>query len=436
MGEPGAPGPDRTAPDSTPPEPTPLLHPADGVPDLAVSVRQIEAAARLLDRGRGPFAVDAERASGFRYSNRAYLIQIRRAGSGTVLIDPVSHGGDPLTALRPVAEVLGTDEWILHSADQDLPCLAEVGMRPSALYDTELAGRLAGFDRVNLATMVQRLLGLGLAKGHGAADWSKRPLPAEWLNYAALDVELLIELRAAISDELAQQHKTDWAAQEFDYLRSAGAREITRRDRWRRTSGIHRVRDRRALAAVRELWTARDRIAQRRDIAPRRILPDSAIIDAAIANPKTVEGLVALPVFGGRNQRRSAEIWLAALEAARQSQNPPDEAEAPNGPPPPSRWSRRNPEAAARLEAARSALAEVSQRVSVPTENLVAPDLVRRLCWDWEPAPDPDGAVDEFLRAGQARAWQRELVDPVLARALQPPEGTDTEIDGIVEKFE
>lgn len=429
MGEPGAPGPDSTAPGRTP-EATPLLHPAEGVPDLAVSVRQIEDAARLLDRGRGPFAVDAERASGFRYSNRAYLIQIRRAGAGTVLIDPVSHGGDPLTVLRPVAEVLGTDEWILHSADQDLPCLAEVGMRPPALYDTELAGRLAGFDRVNLATMVDRLLGLGLAKGHGAADWSKRPLPAEWLNYAALDVELLIELRAAISDVLDEQGKSGWAAEEFDYLREVGARDaapVVKRDRWRRTSGIHRVRDRRGLAAVRELWTARDRIAQRRDIAPRRVLPDSAIIDAALANPKTVEDLVALPVFGGRNQRRSAEIWLAALEAARQTQDPPDEAEAPNGPPPPSRWGRRKPEAAARLEAARAALGEVSERVHVPTENLVAPDLVRRLCWDWEPAPDPDEAVDAFLRAGQARAWQRRLVDPPLARALQPPEDADDE---------
>ncbi|OBK51693.1 ribonuclease D [Mycobacterium sp. 1081908.1] len=428
MGEPGAPGPDSIAPETSPPEATPLLHPAEGVPDLAVSIRQIEAAARLLDRGRGPFAVDAERASGFRYSNRAYLIQIRRAGAGTVLIDPVSHGGDPLTALRPVAEVLGSDEWILHSADQDLPCLAEVGMRPPALYDTELAGRLAGFDRVNLATMVERLLGVGLTKGHGAADWSKRPLPADWLNYAALDVELLIDLRVAISDVLAEQGKTGWATEEFDYLREVGARDVApvpRRDRWRRTSGIHRVRDRRGLAAVRELWTARDRIAQRRDIAPRRVLPDSAIIDAALANPKTVEDLVALPVFGGRNQRRSAGVWLAALEAARQTQDPPDEAEAPNGPPPPSRWSRRKPEAAARLEAARAALGQVSERVHVPTENLVAPDLVRRLCWDWEPAPDPDEAVDAFLRAGQARAWQRQLVDPVLARALQPPEAGD-----------
>ena len=429
MGEPGAHGPGSTASGSTEPQPTRLLHPTGGIPDISVTVGEIEAAAQLLDGGRGPFAVDAERASGFRYSNRAYLIQIRRAGSGTVLIDPVSHGADPLTALRPVAEVLAGDEWILHSADQDLPCLAEVGMRPAALYDTELAGRLAGFDRVNLATMAERLLGLGLAKGHGAADWSKRPLPTEWLNYAALDVELLIPLRAAISDVLAEQGKTAWAAQEFDYLRTFKAGDAAgelapaaRRERWRRTSGIHRVRNRRGLAAVRELWTARDRIAQRRDIAPRRVLPDSAIIDAAIADPKTVDDLVALPVFGGRNQRRSADVWFAALEAARQSQDPPDEAEPPNGPPPPARWSRRKPEAAARLEAARAALAEVSQRVAVPTENLVSPDLVRRLCWDWKGAPDPVEAVEEFLCAGHARAWQRELVDPVLARALQPPD--------------
>jgi len=429
MGEPGAHGPGSTAPGSTEPEPTPLLHPTGGIPAISVTAGEIEVAAQLLDRGSGPFAVDAERASGFRYSNRAYLIQIRRAGAGTMLIDPVSHGADPLTALRPVAEVLAGDEWILHSADQDLPCLAEVGMRPAALYDTELAGRLAGFDRVNLATMAERLLGLGLAKGHGAADWSKRPLPTEWLNYAALDVELLIPLRAAISDVLAEQGKTAWAAEEFDYLRTFKAGDAAgelapaaRRERWRRTSGIHRVRNRRGLAAVRELWTAGDRIAQRRDIAPRRVLPDSAIIDAAIADPKTVDDLVALPVFGGRNQRRSADVWFAALEAARQSQDPPDEAEPPNGPPPPARWSRRKPEAAARLEAARAALAEVSQRVAVPTENLVSPDLVRRLCWDWKGAPDPVEAVEEFLCAGHARAWQRELVDPVLARALQPPD--------------
>jgi len=408
-------------PESTEPDVTPLLAPANGVPDLSTTASEIAAAAQLLAGGHGAFAVDAERASGFRYSNRAYLIQIRRAGAGTVLIDPVSHGGDPLSVLRPVAEVLAEDEWILHAADQDLPCLAEVGMRPPALYDTELAGRLAGFDRVNLAAEAQRLLGVGLAKGHGAADWSRRPLPSAWLNYAALDVEVLIELRDAIAGVLAEQGKTDWAAEEFDYLRAVGQDPPpTRRDRWRRTSGIHRVRNQRGLAAVRELWAARDEIAQRRDIAPGRILPDSAIIEAAIVDPKTIDDLIALPIFGGRRQRRNATTWLAALKSARENPGPAEEAEPPNGPPPPARWLKRRPEAAARLDAARSALRELSQRVSVPTENLVSPDLVRRLCWDWEGADDPATAIDEFLAAGQARCWQRELVDPVLAAALKP----------------
>lgn len=411
------------------PEPTPLPHPQGGVPDLSVTIDEIDSAARLLAEGTGAFAVDAERASGFRYSNRAYLIQIRRAGAGTVLIDPVSHGGDSQTVLRPVADVLATDAWILHAADQDLPCLAEVGMRPPALYDTELAGRLAGIDRVNLATMVQRLLGLGLAKGHGAADWSKRPLPAPWLNYAALDVEVLIELRHEIAAVLAEQGKTEWAAQEFEHFRTFVAAP-TRRDRWRRTSGIHKVRDPRRLAAVRELWTARDRIASRRDIAPGRILPDSAIIAAATADPKTVAELTALPVFGGRKQRRSAQVWLTALEAARQTTDPPPKAEPPNGPPPAVRWSKRKPEAAARLDSARKGLTELSQQVSVPTENLVSPDLVRRLCWDWDCSEAGAGAgagaaaaIEEFLRAGQARAWQRDLVVPVLAEKLAQPSG-------------
>lgn len=417
--------PEPPSPDHPEPDPIPLLHPVDGLPDLCVTASQIEAAAALLDRGQGPFAVDAERASGFRYSNRAYLIQIRRTGAGTVLIDPVNHGGDPVTVLGPVAEVLGQDEWILHSADQDLPCLAEVGMRPPALYDTELAGRLAGFERVNLAAMVHRLLGWGLAKGHGAADWSRRPLPAAWLNYAALDVEVLIELRAAISEVLAEQGKTDWAAQEFEHLRTFDAKEhppASRPDRWRRTSGIHKVRHRQGLAAVRELWAARDGIAQRRDIAPRRILPDSAIIDAAVADPQTVDELIALPVFSGHNQRRSAALWFAALQAARHDQNPPDEVDHPNGPPPPARWAKRKPEATARLDAARKALAQVSRQVRVPMENLVSPELVRRLCWDWAAGGNFVQTVDDCLRAGQARAWQRELVVPVLATALTPTE--------------
>jgi ribonuclease D len=403
--------------DTGEPEATPLLAPADGVPELAVTADQVLAAAELLVSGHGPFAIDAERASGFRYSNRAYLLQIRRAGAGTVLIDPVNHGEDPLMVMAPLADVLDTDEWILHAADQDLPCLAELGMVPPSLYDTELGGRLAGFDRVNLAAMVQRLLGLHLVKGHGAADWSKRPLPPDWLNYAALDVEVLLELRAAVAAELEEQGKTRWAAEEFEHLRTYVA-SPTRRDRWRRTSGIHKVKNPRTLAAVRELWTTRDNIAQRRDIAPGRILPDAAIINAAVTDPDSIEKLVALPVFGGSRQRRSAAVWLEALARARTTKDVPETSEPVTGPPPAVRWSRRKPEAAERLEAARTGLTELSQRVSVPTENLLTPELVRRLVWDWQPVPDTSAVIDAFLADAGARPWQRELTVPVLAAAL------------------
>ena len=123
-------------------------------------------------------------------------------------------------------------------------------------------------------------------------------------------------------------------------------------------------------------------------------------------------------MFGGPKQRRSAQVWLEALERARTTTDPPIASEASNGPPPASRWARRKPEAAARLEAAKAGLNEVAQRVSVPVENLLSPEIVRRLCWDWEPTEDTAAAVEEFLQNSAARQWQRELTVPVLTVAL------------------
>lgn len=395
----------------------PLLTPRDGVPEVVTTAAGVAAAAEALAAGRGPLAVDAERASGFRYSARAYLVQLRRAGAGTVLLDPIPTAG----ALAPLASAINDLEWVLHSADQDLPGLDELGLRPAVLYDTELAGRLAGFDRVGLAAIVERTLGFELRKGHGAADWSTRPLPDAWLNYAALDVEILVELRDAMADELERQGKSEWAAQEFEHIRRAGP-PVPKPDRWRRTSRIHTLKDPRRLAIVRELWTARDELAARRDIAPGRVLPDSAIVAAAEAAPRTVEELRALPVFGGPRQRRSSRIWLGAIERARalpKSDLPPV-TQPFTGPPPANRWARHDPEAAARLTAARSALAELSEQVQVPVENLVGPEMVRRLCWEWQVPADADvvAYIEERFAADGARPWQRELTVPRLAKAL------------------
>ncbi|QBJ98284.1 ribonuclease D [Rhodococcus sp. ABRD24] len=397
--------------------PVPLLAPAEGVPPVVQSVDGVRDAAARLAGGTGPLAVDAERASGFRYSSRAYLIQLRRAGAGTVLLDPIPVSED----LGPLRDAINDLEWVLHSADQDLPCLAELGLAPARMFDTELAGRLAGFERVGLAAIVERTLGLELRKGHGAADWSSRPLPDAWLNYAALDVEVLLELRDAMAKELASQDKTEWARQEFEHVRLAGPPR-PKPDRWRRTSQIHSLKSPRQLAAVRELWTARDEIASKRDISPSRILPDSAIVAAASADPRSVDALRALQVFGGPRQRRSSRLWLAALERARAL--PPTELPPINqpftGPPPPSRWAKRDPAAAARLNAAKTGMTELSERVKVPVENLLSPDLVRRVCWE-PPAAELDQptAIDAALAAGGARPWQRELTVPVLVEAVR-----------------
>ncbi|MGW8813498.1 HRDC domain-containing protein [Gordonia terrae] len=409
------PAPDDPAPDDPTPEVTPLLQPADGVPPVLATAAEFADAAAALAAGSGPIAIDTERASGYRYSQRAYLIQIKRHGSGSFLLDPI---GDP-DALAPVIDALRGPEWVLHAADQDLPCLRELGFECVELYDTELAGRLLGLAKVNLAAMVAEFLGLGLLKGHGAADWSRRPLPDEWLNYAALDVEVLVELRDAMDAALAAAGKDGWAREEFAYILSRPPAP-PRTDRWRKTSNIHTVKSTRALAAVRELWTAREELAQRRDVAPGRVLPDTAIVNAATVNPESIAELTKLPVFGGPRQRRQAGIWLSALQRAREIPDSKLPSRKTTGPglPPVSRWDQRNPEAAARLQTVRPALKEIAETHNLPMENLLAPDVVRQLCWDGLPEPITAAALDAHLAAAGARVWQRTLCAEPLTQAL------------------
>ena len=124
----------------------------------------------------------------------------------------------PLPDLSVVQQAVVDTEWVLHAANQDLPCLAEIGLVPTRIFDTELAARLAGLPRVGLGAVVESLLGFSLVKGHSAADWSTRPLPEEWLVYAALDVEVLVDLRDALAAILEEQGKTEWARQEFEAI--------------------------------------------------------------------------------------------------------------------------------------------------------------------------------------------------------------------------
>ncbi|MET7327866.1 ribonuclease D [Nonomuraea sp. NPDC005650] len=391
----------------------PLLEPREGIPPVIADADALTEIVSRFAAGKGPVAVDAERASGYRYGNRAYLVQLRRAGAGTALIDPI--GCPDLSALdAAVADA----EIVLHAASQDLPCLLEVGFRPREMFDTELAGRLLGYERVGLGTMVETVLGLRLEKGHSAADWSTRPLPEDWLRYAALDVEVLVELRDVLHHELADSGKLEWAREEFAAVLNTPP-PVPRSDPWRRTSGIHKVRNVRALAIVRELWTMRDTIARESDLAPGRVLPDAAIVTAALEGPRTKKALTEISAFTGRSARRHMGDWLAAVTRARglPDNQLPQPSTPGDGPPPPNRWADRDPAAAKRLAAARAVVAGLAEQHHMPTENLLQPDAVRRLTWE-PPEELTEETVTARLRELGAREWQLSLTAHPITKAL------------------
>ncbi|ANF30945.1 ribonuclease D [Leifsonia xyli] len=369
--------------------------------------------------GEGPIAVDAERASGFRYSQRAYLIQVFRRGSGTFLFDPPAIG-----RFDELNDAIHDDEWVLHAATQDLTCLREVGLDPSIVFDTELAARLLGMPRVGLGTVVEELLGIHLAKEHSAADWSTRPLPEPWLNYAALDVELLPDLRDAIAALLDEAGKMDIARQEFaDEL----VRELTpvRAEPWRRLSGIHSIRGLRNLAVARELWLSRDALARELDTAPGRLVPDASLTAAAKAMPESKRALASLREFTGRASRSELDRWWAAIEAGRTTDDLPVLRGNGDSLPPPRAWSDRNPEADARLKAARAALTAVSEERAIPLENLLTPETLRRVAWA-PPAEITPETVGDALAAHGARPWQVAATAQVIAQAfVDGPQNTD-----------
>jgi ribonuclease D len=379
-------------------------------------------AVAAIDAGTGPIAIDAERASGYRYSQRAYLIQVFRRGAGSFLFDPPAIGG-----FAELQRAIGSVEWVLHAASQDLACLREVGLDPSVIFDTELGARLAGLARVGLGAVVEELLGIHLAKEHSAADWSTRPLPQSWLVYAALDVELLVDLRDAVAELLESGGKTEIARQEFAATLAKEPKPVNP-EAWRRLSGLHSLRQPRNLAVARSLWLARDEYAREIDTAPGRLLPDLSITAAAKALPATRSDLAKLKEFNGRASRSQLPRWWEAVEAGLATEDLP-RLRAPGDQIPPVRaWPDRNPEADRRLKAARAAVAALSESLAIPVENLLTPELLRHLAWS-PPEPLTPDAVHAALEAGGARPWQRETtVQPIIdafveaSQAPAPPE--------------
>ncbi len=399
---------DRAGHPATAPALPTLTAPQGGIPHVITDERELMAAADAIRAGEGSVALDAERASGYRYSQRAYLVQVRREGAGSFLIDPIA-----CPDLAPIDEAIGDAEWILHAATQDLACLREVGLAPRQIFDTELAGRILGLPRVGLSAVVEHYLGVTLAKEHSAADWSTRPLPRPWLQYAALDVEVLGELRNLMGVDLAMSGKAEWARQEFEALLTWQPSE--RSEPWRRTSGLTTLKGRRGYAVLRELWYARDAIARDRDIAAGRIATDKVLIEIADRAPTSVEDLPA----GHRPIARYGRQWVRAVRTALDLPESewPERVVRAEGPPPARSWADRDPVAAERLARTRAALVAFAEERRIPPENVVSPEPLRRVVWTPPKDIDEAGFRGALLDEG-VRPWQADIVAPILTQAF------------------
>ncbi|AWB95680.1 ribonuclease D [Agromyces badenianii] len=375
------------------------------------STAAFDEAVRRLLAGQGPIAVDAERASGFRYSQRAYLIQMFRRDAGTFLFDPTQ-----IPDFSELQAGIHSEEWVLHAASQDLACLREVGLDPDRIFDTELAARLLGMPRVGLASVVEELLGIRLAKEHSASDWSTRPLPQSWLKYAALDVELLVDVREQLGARLIETGKAEIAEEEFDAVLHRAAKPPAA-EPWRRLSGIHAMRSPRNLAVARELWLARDALATELDVAPGRLVPDASLLAVAQSLPSTRRALSELREFNGRASRSELDRWWAAVERGLTTSDLPAVRVPSDAPPPPRAWAARNPEADARLRLARAAVAEAAEQLDMPVENLLTPDHLRRVAWN-PPADATAESIGEALLALGARHWQVAATSQIIADAF------------------
>ena len=391
---------------------TPLLTPR--LPYKVVDNNdELQRMVEALQANTSRIGIDAERASGFRYGQKAYLIQVAVEGEQIFLMDPTARFDAEL--FKKAKDIISSSEWIIHAASQDIPCLAELGIAPTKLVDTELAGRLLNYPKVSLGVLCEELLSISLAKEHSAVDWSQRPLPKDWLNYAALDVDVLFDLWKALEQQLITNSKLDIALSEFSFAAKPITKEV-KSDRWRGTTGIHEIKDQKHLTAVKHLWESREALAQEKDVAPGRLVPDSSIIALVKAAPASRAELADLRTFSGRASRTYLDRWWEAYQTGINSSELVELRKSNTGIPSHRSWPAKFPDANRRFLWAKKYLQSVSEQIGLPVENLLSPGMLKEVCFS------PGVDLKNQLAALGARSWQIEAVHAVLVEAFQQTE--------------
>lgn len=370
---------------------------------LIESIPELETLAARLGRER-LVAADTEAAGYHRYVDRMCLLQLSTRDE-TWLVDTLAVG-----SLNPLAEVFEDPgiEIIFHDADYDLRLLdRDFGLEVRGLFDTKIAARFAGERAFGLSSLLEEHLGVRLEKKFQRADWAKRPLSPEMLEYAAMDTRYLPQLRDRLKSRLDEMGRRAWAEEEFRlsertswtpapdddtaYMKLKGARDL----------------DRRGLAALRELYAWREALARQRDVAPFRVLNNEPLLAMAAHMPASVRELERVPGLSESNARRYGEELLAALERARSL----PESELPTWPRGPRRPAR-DPEVEARAERLRVVRDAAAERLDLERGFLMPRAQLEELARE---QPTSRGALAEIEGV---RKWQVEAIGDELLTVL------------------
>ena len=347
-------------------------------------------------------AFDTERASGIRYLDKAYLIQAKGQSAPLVLLDPITL--EDLSAFDAACQ---NSTWVLHAAKEDLECMEWAGLQAPRLFDTQIAAKLLGFEQVGLGAVTEEVLGIKLAKNHTRENWSLRPLKQSWLDYAALDVEYLVQLALALKERLAAAGRLPWAEQEFAYTLTHYQRQSDP-EPWRHLKGAGKARSPRQLGLLRELYNRRDEIAQAADIAPHRVLPNRDLVDLVLKTPRSYQELAQRPFMKRRQLRRHSRRWWQAIKKVKSL---PSEQLPPKTPlrglheiTSISTWEKIDPGRAGLYRALKEDVSTWAQENKIWTELALSPSATRQVAAYWEPGED----LQNLLKTAEAREWQME----------------------------
>ena len=353
-------------------------------------------------------AVDCEAAGYHRYSDRLCLLQLSTP-SGTFVLDPLAV--DPTSALKPVLEDPAR-RVLMHGGSYDLRLLRrDLDIAVARLFDTQVAASFLGEPAIGLQALLEKHLGIRVAKKFQRADWARRPLPGEMIDYAAGDTRHLHRLAAVLEERLGGLGRLGWAEEECGRLVEDAADHGEREpppDPVTRVKGARRLGPR-AVTALREAIAWRDRIARSRDRAPFRVASDAALLAAVTARPASLAQLRSVRGFPRRLAARDGRSLLAALERVRRM------ATRDLSPYPVSRKGRGRPtpEEEAALDRVSAVRNEVASKLGLERGRVMANHLLREVV-----AAGPRSLAELGAVRG-VRRWQVEVLGGKLVEALR-----------------